>query len=139
MHWQQIENQKEYLSMAGDAYTLFFMPVNIGDNADFASIITEALCAESYRIVIPEYYEKALKAKSSRDNESEEMLDLIRDTLTFNFGSINSVALGGSIGYGPAQVLRVTLKSNKPNFVSQWESMKRSCNSKLEELLEAYR
>ncbi|MBO5275233.1 MAG: hypothetical protein J6I45_11520 [Clostridia bacterium] len=133
------ENQKEYLSMAGDAYTLFFMPVNIGDNADFASIITEALCAESYRIVIPEYYEKALKAKSSRDNESEEMLDLIRDTLTFNFGSINSVALGGSIGYGPAQVLRVTLKSNKPNFVSQWESMKRSCNSKLEELLEAYR
>lgn len=41
------------------------------------SIILEALCAEGHRTIVPAYYEKVLKSKVSRDNESEEMLDII--------------------------------------------------------------
>ena len=57
------------------------------------SIITEALASESYKNVIPVFYDVALKTKSARDEESSAMIDLIRDTLTFDFGYINSGAL----------------------------------------------
>ncbi|MBQ4575096.1 MAG: hypothetical protein IJA85_07820 [Clostridia bacterium] len=132
------ENQRDYISVVADDHTLYFMPVNIGEYAEFASIITEALCAESYRIVIPEYYEKALKTKSSRDNDSEEMIDLMRDTITFNFGAVYSIPMGQGFDYGPSHILRVTLKGNNANFVSQWEKLRKSSLSRLEDLLEAY-
>ena len=128
-------DQKEYHSVAGDSFTLFFVPVSVTD-PNFVSMITEALCAESYRTVIPAYYDTALKTKYARDDESQAMIDLIRDSLTFNFGAINSVSLGTS--YGPAQILRVVLRGGGTDFASEWAQMKKLATKNLEKLLEVY-
>jgi len=128
------ESQTFYISVAGDSFSLFFLPITVQDT-EFTSIITEALFAESYKQVIPAYYDVALKTKYSRDDESQQMIDLIRDSLTFNFGAINSTGLAD---IGPAQILRVALNNRSTDFASHWQSIKNKAESNLEKLIRAY-
>ena len=96
--------QKEYHSTAQDNFSFFVAPIDVKD-AEMTSIITEALASESYKNVIPVFYDVALKTKSARDEKSSAMIDLIRDTLTFDFGYINSGALD-SAGHLWIELLR---------------------------------
>lgn len=50
-----------------------------------AAFLMEALCAESARVVIPTYYEGALKGRYSRDKESKEMIELVHNTVGVDF------------------------------------------------------
>lgn len=79
------ENQKEYKTMAGGSHAVLSIPKTIED-LEFVGIVTEALNAESYKTVVPAYYDVALKVKLTRDEESIEMLDLIMDSRVFDFG-----------------------------------------------------
>ncbi len=51
-------------------------------------IITEALCAETYKHVMPAYYDTALGQKYMRDEESIAMMDLIYQGIVYDFGYI---------------------------------------------------
>lgn len=126
-------DQKEYHSTAQDHFSFFVAPVDVKD-AEMTSIITEALASESYKNVIPVFYDVALKTKSARDEESSAMIDLIRDTLTFDFGYINSGALD-SAGHLWIELLR---KSSN-DLASEYAKKETSYNEKLSALLEAYR
>ena len=125
--------QKEYHSTAQDNFSFFVAPIDVKD-AEMTSIITEALASESYKNVIPVFYDVALKTKSARDEESSAMIDLIRDTLTFDFGYINSGALD-SAGHLWIELLR---KSSN-DLASEYAKKETSYNEKLSALLEAYR
>ena len=89
---KQSKEQQQYKTSSRDQHTLFGIPVDVTD-ADFAGRITEALCAASNKTVIPAYYDITLKSKFSRDNESGEMLDIIRSGLNFDFGIVFSMQL----------------------------------------------
>ena len=125
--------QKEYHSTAQDNFSFFVAPIDVKD-AEMTSIITEALASESYKNVIPVFYDVALKTKSARDEESSAMIDLIRDTLTFDFGYINSGALD-SAGHLWIELLR---KSSN-DLASEYAKKETSYNEKLSALLEAYK
>lgn len=62
-----------------------------------AALVLEALCAESARTVIPEYYDHALKDKYSRDKDSAEMIELIHDRVSVDF--VNTWSLYGFDSY----------------------------------------
>ena len=68
---------------------------------EFVGIVTEALCAESYKRAIPAYYDVALKVKGTRDETSIKILDLLFENPRFDFGYIygqfDSPAFGCSI------------------------------------------
>lgn len=49
-------------------------------------VVIEALSSESVDTLKPAYYDKALKGKGSRDEESSEMLDIIFNTRIFDLG-----------------------------------------------------
>ena len=49
-------------------------------------MILEALASESRRTVIPAYYEVSLKGRTVRDEESQEMLDLIFSSRVYDLG-----------------------------------------------------
>ena len=51
-------------------------------------LVVEALAMYSQKLVTPEFYEKQLQGRDARDNESEEMLDLIFATRSFDMGPI---------------------------------------------------
>ena len=72
------ENQDKYYTRVCDAW-LHVCPITNGDPAR-TSVIMEALGSGSAIHVFPAYYEKAVQYKVLRDSESQEMLDLIRET-----------------------------------------------------------
>ena len=53
---------------------------------EMTGVILEALASESAKSVIPEYYEKVLKGKGARDDESEDMLDIIYNNRVYDLG-----------------------------------------------------
>ena len=89
---KQTKAQAQYKTSSRDQHTLFGIPADAAD-VDFAGLMAEALCVASNKIVIPAYYDIALKSKFSRDDESAEMLDIIRNGLNFDFGIVFSMQL----------------------------------------------
>ncbi len=79
------ENEEKYYTNVDAGCNLIGVPITVSD-PDRVSIILEALCAEGYKTVMPQYYEVALQTKYSRDDESVQMLDLIRDGRVFDAG-----------------------------------------------------
>ena len=108
--------------------TLSAIPVNAPD-VERAAIILEALNAESYKQVTPVYYENVLKGKLARDNDSEEMLDMIFGNLRFNFGFIHSNHLEGISGF---------YSGKTENLASYYAANIEAVKSSLEKLQEAY-
>ena len=49
-------------------------------------MLLEALAFDTNKNIIPEYKEVLLKTKYARDNESEEMIDIVVNSVSFEFG-----------------------------------------------------
>ena len=92
------ESQDKYYSMVSRYITgLPSIPITLtGEKLDEVGLVLEALSAESYYTLIPEYIETSLKTKNSRDAESADMLDIIINNRVFdpmhiyNFGGFSS-------------------------------------------------
>jgi len=93
----------------------------------------EALGAESYRWVTPAYYEIALKTKYSRDEETSQMLDIIKSGLRFDFGTVNTANLEGVNA-----VFRELMDTGRTDFVSLYERNEARYLRALDRLMEAY-
>ena len=93
----------------------------------------EALCSESYRYVTPAYYETALKVKYTRDDETSRMLDMIRDSVKFDFAYIYNASLNT-----PMTQFRQLVMKKVDAAASTLASNMKSCNKMLAELLEKY-
>ncbi len=126
------EAQETYGSTVQDGATVFLVPQTI-DDPEFVGIITEAMAAESYKTVVPAYYDVVLKTKSSRDEESSRMIDLIRDTVKIDFGYIHSTALNGA---GHLFVNQV--RAGTSNIASAFKSIEKAAQKKLDEIVEFY-
>ncbi|MCR5264757.1 MAG: hypothetical protein K6D94_12840, partial [Clostridiales bacterium] len=81
------ENQERYLTMVDGGHAAEAVPLTCQD-PERTSVILEALNAETYKTVVPAYYEIALKVKYARDNESIEMMDMIMQSRIFDFGYV---------------------------------------------------
>jgi len=78
------ENQDKYISQIGTSTTMLFVPVTTSDVA-LTSKVMEAFAYYTQQMVVPKYYEIALKEKYARDDDIAEMLDIIRDGAAFDF------------------------------------------------------
>lgn len=126
------ENQKEYRTTAHNSVSMICFPIVIAD-PEMSGIITEALCAESYRNVIPQFYDVVLKSKEVRDAKSAEMIDLIRDSLIFDFGWVHSVPMD-SIGTLMANLVQ----QKSTNFASEYAKREKKVLAGLDTINEAY-
>ena len=79
------EAQEAYYSRVEGGIRLPIVPVTVADT-DFVSVIMEAISCENQKHLIPAYFEVGLKGKISRDNESEEMLNIVYDTRAYDMG-----------------------------------------------------
>ena len=77
-------------------------------------IILEALTAKSKYTLRPAYYDISLQRKFSRDDESQEMLDIIFSTLMYDIGAINE---WGNIFYN---TVMMTMKNDR-DIASKFE------------------
>lgn len=87
----------DYATVVNGYASLVLMPITVEDENRTGNIM-EALCAIGSKEVIPAFYEVSLKTKFARDAESEQMIDIIRDSIMYDLGYV----AGGtfqSIGY----------------------------------------
>jgi ABC-type sugar transport system, periplasmic component len=126
------ENQAEYMSHSYDGASVFAVPVSASDYK-FSGAMLDGLSAESKNTVVPAFYDTKLMTKVTRDNDSAEMLDIIRKDMTYDFGYVHSMSLdyifsmfGDMIG----------TKNN--TFASTYEKKAKSLNKLLETLLKNY-
>lgn len=130
------ENQEKYFTSSHNSFSMFGIPIDAKDS-DMSGAILEALCAESYKTVVPAFYETALKSKYARDDESSEMLDIIRSGMASNFGFLHMVPISGTVGLGPGLHLRVTLPKNAPEYTTYYEKNEKIYQKNLDKIIEA--
>jgi len=134
------ENQKEYFTTSHGGFNVFGIPED-AKNPAMSGAVLEALCAESSKTVVPAFYETVLKSKFARDEESAEMLDIIRNGLSATFGYLYMVPLGAGAhnGWGPGLILRETLRPNGSDYISYYEKYESIFNANLDQIIDAYK
>ena len=82
-------NQKNYGSYVQDQVTSFGISAVVGDLAqqEMCAAVLEAMAYYSNLLVRPAYYDTALSERYMQDPQSKEILDLIFDTVYFDFSS----------------------------------------------------
>ena len=100
------------------------------DRWENVGTLMESLCYYSDTFVIPMYKEVLLKTKYARDSESEAMLDIIIDSVSFEFG-LN--ALQDTVA-NPL-IIGAVVKGDG-NIASTLEKMTKSVDKKIKELKE---
>ena len=125
------ESQENYISLVHDSASLFFLPQTCS-NMEASCAVLEAMCAETYRTVMPAYYEVALKRQYARDDISANMIDLIHDTSMTDFGYVYNYSIG-SVG----TIMRNVIGKNQ-NYASAVASVESKAETQLAELIETY-
>ena len=122
------EQQEDYHTRIG-FYDAFIVSKS---NADLkrTSAVIEAQNSESYKVVMPVYYDMCLKTRNSRDDESEGMLDFIFNNLVIDLGD---TVWADRIRDG---VFTPMLQKNDRNIVSKLESMSDSVQKDIDKILE---
>jgi hypothetical protein len=80
------ENQDKYYSQMAWIEILSIPRYAEDSEIERTGVILEALAGESYRKVTPVYVDIVLRSKYTRDNESEEMIDIIFENRIFDWG-----------------------------------------------------
>ena len=95
------EKQKNYHTLASTQMLL--LPADMQD-PEFVGVVLEALSAESWREVTPKLYNVVYTNKYLRDEHSQEMFEIIRGSLVYdfnwNYGNGNSMSylVGNTVG-----------------------------------------
>ena len=122
------ETQEHYRNLVGDCNLFTVVPVTTA-KAEMAGAVLEALNAQTYRTVLPAWYEVTLKCKYSRDLISSDIIDLIHDSIYTDF----------LFAYSPmvsqmGQVMRDLVTNNNVNYMSNVASKERAAAKSLERM-----
>jgi len=93
--------------------------------------VLEAMAYHSQQLVTPAYYEKTLKGRDIRDEESGEMLDIIFATHSYDLGLYYQIG-----SYNANLVTMVRAGINR--FASIYQSTARQAESVITQLNEQY-
>ena len=127
--YPKFDENDEYSTAINGAAPLVIIPVSVSD-VNRTGAITEALAAYGHRDVIPAFYEKSLKSKYARDEESEEMMALIKDSIIYDIGYVAGCPLQ-SVG-------RDLSKTTTRDFSSFYAARESSAKKSVEEFNKDY-
>ena len=124
--------QERYMSGAMDNYSVLGIPVTAPD-ANMSGIITEALNAESYKLLYPVYYDIALKVKYARDEDSVAMLDIIMGNRNFDLCTLFTLELSDL-----TLICRNLVSKKQNDFASTYERIIDKSQKTLENIISVY-
>ena len=123
------EEQQNYVTITSFPYTLYGIPIDARDPAMSAAVL-EAMASESFRTVSPALFENAFKVKYAQDEQSSLMYDLIRSTVSFDFGRVFNNDLSG-LTYS---LFRSAVVGGNTNWASTIKANEKVLNKQLEKL-----
>lgn len=123
------EQQENYLSPAG---TFGFVGIlSVHENPEWVAKMLSIVACGAKNYVTPAYYERTLTGRDARDNESEEMLDIIFENLVYDLGTVYSLGGLSNVFY--------ELSSQKSTaYVSKIDGIYDSANKALQDAIELY-
>ena len=124
--------QKNYYSYVQDQVSSFGISTVVSDEArqEMCAAVLEAMAYHSYRLVRPAYYETVLSERYMQDPQSNEVLDLIFDSLYFDFSSTCSDIFPNC---EIRNNLRPLLSGDRNTIAASTKSWKRTVERKLGE------
>jgi len=128
------DRQEDYITSSHDTANVGVIPMTCS-KADMVGAVVEYLCRESGDYVVPAYYETALKVKYARDDQSSQMLDIIR----YNTGGVFALAYNGYCNGLPLrEAFSTPLTAQSTDFVSNYTSKEAAAQAKLDEIWTAF-
>ncbi|MBQ8640822.1 MAG: hypothetical protein IJ480_01270 [Clostridia bacterium] len=128
------EEQENYITSSHDTTNVGVIPITCS-KADTMAAVLEVLSRESAESVIPAYYETSLKTKYVRDDQSAQILDLIRQ----NISCVFPVAFGNYCGnLALYNAFSIPLAAKSTDFVSNYVKSEATAQAKLDELWETF-
>lgn len=125
------DTQKDYCNtMHAYGTSYLCIPITVAD-PDMSGALMEALSYYGQKIITPAYYEKNLKGKYIRDEESAAMLDLIFASRFFDVGTYYQIG-----GYNEKVI--TMMQQNNTDFASMYETNVKVANKVLEKINESY-
>lgn len=124
------EAQESYKALVDGRHALLALPKSV-KNVELSGIVTEALCAESYKTVIPTFVETAMKVKLANDEDTVEMVDFIMGGRTFDFGYIYDNGFGNTV-----MLLLKNASGNTGGFASFYASKEEAAKTAYQALFD---
>lgn len=123
-------DQKDYVTFVNPAASLVGVPIYqmSQSNARRSGVILEAMAYYGHEMIMPEFYEKAIKGKATRDTDSIEMLDIIFTNRMYDLGLINDWG-GLASGYNNL------VFNNKNDYAKQFKTASKAADKKLKQFL----
>ena len=125
------EEQDDYITIIDGGFTMMSIPKTVQD-LERSGIIAEALCAETYKNVVPDYYDIAIKTKGTRDDESIEMIDFIMSKRVCDFGYVYDHWKG--FGF----CIEKRVEEADPNFASYYAANINSVTEEYQKVFDAF-
>ena len=126
------ETQTNYRSLVHDTQKLGVVPINCA-KTELVGAVLEAMAAESWKSLMPAYYETALKVKYVRDDASAQMIDIIHDSISTEFAFVYYASLNNA-----GQIYRTLVTNNSNDFMSTWAKLEKGATKSLDKLNAAY-
>lgn len=124
------EDQKEYYSYAHDQFTAFGIPAPVKkDRLEMIGATLTVFGAESYRTVMPAFYETALKGRYLKNPESAAMMDIIYDSFYMDAGVLYTKAIESV-----HQKLRTLIGTQSSSTVTVFRPLKRTTEVSIKKL-----
>ena len=127
------DSQEGYRSHSNDNFAVFLIPGHC-DDVEFAGTVFDAMNAENKYSVIPTYYDVVLKGRTTKDEQSVLMLDIIRDNLSFDFSFAHLTAIDNMWTKFGQCLMEEAKSSFKPFYdenIGKWSTL-------LEDIMAAY-
>lgn len=125
------EAQKEYYSrIEGCEQTC--IPVTNVKHLEMTGVVLEAMASDSAQNLVPAFYETLLKSKLSRDNDSEEMLEIVFGNRIFDWGDTVYCPELRDGQFSPM------MKNNNRDIASVAAKQEKTMNKKLADAIAAF-
>lgn len=104
-------------------------------DVDMTSAVIQALCEETYKTVLPAYYETALKVKYVRDNYTSQMIDLVHNGINGLFSLVYGASYANNIF---TWAFLEPLQAGDKSFTSAYQKREEAALTQLNGLIEAW-
>jgi hypothetical protein len=124
------EAQEKYGHYVDGHATLMAVPITVS-NPEKDGVIIEALSYDSYKNLLPIYYDTIITTKFTRDEESAAMLDIIYNSRVFDFAYVYD-------NWNLAFAFSNMLDAKNANFASFYEKKENAETKQLEKVIKLY-
>ena len=85
-------SQQNYMTIQNNGYDIWCIPTSAED-PELSGVVIEAIASADYRQLAPFYFEKYMKLRYSSDEVCEQMFEIVRSSVVYDFGRVSQLAL----------------------------------------------